>query len=118
MAILELYSLNPDFSFIIGKNPSSGMLIKSIRKGKAFGWYPDETRYAIYFKDGENEISYPKEKDETFEYLNVSRFNSPIFPLSAITDFFASASKKIHPADTDGFTNEVSINMVYTEYER
>lgn len=118
MAILELHSLNPDFSFIIGKNPSSGMLVKSIRKGKAFGWYPDETRYAIYFKDGENEISYPKEKDETFEYLNVSRYNSPLFPLSAITDFFASSSKKNHPADTDGFTNEVSINMVFAEYER
>jgi hypothetical protein len=118
MAILELYSSNPQFSYIIGKNPASGMLIKGVRKGKAYGWYPDETRYAVYFKDGENEISYPKEKDEQFEYLNVSRYNSPLFPLSAITDFFSSVSKKEHPSDIEGYSQKVTVLMVSADTER
>ncbi|WP_053598393.1 class I SAM-dependent methyltransferase [Bacillus sp. FJAT-18017] len=117
MSILEVSSLNPDFSYIISKNPASGMLVKGIRKGRAFGWYPRPTAYSIYFKDADNEISFPKNKEEKFEYLNVSRYNSPRIPLTVIADFFSTASKKRHEKDSVGFTNSFTVNMTHIENE-
>ncbi|MHC0036471.1 class I SAM-dependent methyltransferase [Pseudoneobacillus sp. C159] len=104
MAIFQLRSTNPRFSYVIGKNPLSGMLVKSVRKGKAFGWFSDDHTYNVYFKDADNEVSYPKGKEEAFEYLNVSRYNTPLFPLNVVADFFSSASKKQHQDDLSSST--------------
>lgn len=118
MAIVQLKSTNPDFSFIIKKNPASGMQLRSIRKGVAYGWYSDLQSYNIYFKDADNEISYLQSKDESFEYLNVSRYNTPLFPLNAMTEFLSSTFKKKDNKDIDGFTNELFINLVHIELPR
>lgn len=64
MAIVQLQSANPAFSFIIRKNPSSGMMLREIRKGIGHGWYSDSNTYNVYFKDADNEVSYQKEKNE------------------------------------------------------
>jgi 2-polyprenyl-3-methyl-5-hydroxy-6-metoxy-1,4-benzoquinol methylase len=118
MAILQLNSTNPGFSFIIEKNPETGMLVKSIRKGKAFGWFSDPSVYNIYFKDAENEVSYQQQKDEQFEYLNATRYNSPIFPLNAVNDFFSTASKKQHDKDVEGYKHTITVNTVHVEHVR
>jgi small RNA 2'-O-methyltransferase len=118
MAIFQLRSLNPRFSFVVQKNPLSGMLLKNVRKGKAFGWFSDDHTYNVYFKDGDNEVSYPKEKEEPFEYLNVSRYNTPLFPLNAVSDYFNSASKKLHEVDLPGLENEIMVNLVHIENKR
>lgn len=54
----------------------------------AYGWYTDPTTFNVYFKDADNEISYKRHEQEQFEYLNVSRYNTPLFPLNAINEFF------------------------------
>jgi small RNA 2'-O-methyltransferase len=118
MAIFQLRSLNPQFSFVVQKNPLSGMLLKSVRKGKAFGWFSDDHTYNVYFKDADNEVSYPKEKEEQFEYLNVSRYNTPLFPLNVISDYFNSASKKLHPEDIEGIEHSITVNLVQIENKR
>lgn len=118
MAIVQLQSTNPDFSFIIKKNPSNGMMIKSIRKGKAFGWFTNDSIYNIFFKDAYNEISYSQKKDEQFEYLNRTRYNSPLFPLGAIADFFSNASKQEIESDTQGFSNTFIANTVHVQHKR
>lgn len=118
MAILQLSSTNPKFSFIIRKNPASGMTIKSLRKGKTFAWFKDENTYNVYFKDADNEISYQVEKDEQFEYLNTTRYSSPIFPLNAITDYFSSATKEKSDDDVEGYENTLYIDLVQVEWER
>jgi small RNA 2'-O-methyltransferase len=118
MAIFQLRSGNPRFSYVIGKNPLSGMLLKSVRKGKAFGWFSDDYTYNVYFKDADNEVSYPKEKEESFEYLNVSRYNTPLFPLNVVADFFSTASKKQHQDDTPGSEHELTVNLVGVENKR
>lgn len=118
MAIVQLKSTNPEFSFIIKKNPASGMQLRSIRKCIAYGWYGDLQSYNIYFKDADNEISYLQSKDESFEYLNVSRYNTPLFPLNAMTEFLSSTFKKKDNKDIDGFTNELFINLVHIELPR
>lgn len=60
MAIVQLRSTNPQLSFIIRKNPQSGMQLRPVRQGIAYGWYSDEATYNVYFKDADNEVSYKR----------------------------------------------------------
>ncbi|MES9684364.1 class I SAM-dependent methyltransferase [Gottfriedia acidiceleris] len=115
MAIFQLNSNNPDFSYIIAKNPSSGMSIKTIRKGNAFAWYSTEATYNVYFKDADNEISYKEQAEEMFEYLNTTRYCSTLFPLNAINTFFSSAFKKLHEKDQNEYENSVLINAIHVK---
>lgn len=115
MAIVQLKSQNPEFSFLIKKNPNSGMLLRSIRKGIGYGWYTDDTTFNVYFKDADNEISYKQSADDTFEYLNVSRYNTPLFPLHAINEFFSTPLKSRDARDEEGYEHSFFINMVHIE---
>lgn len=87
MCNLQIRSSNKNFSWVLGKNPESGMLIKSVRSGHLFGWYQNDNIYNVYFKDGDDEVSYNTYKDE-FEYQNVSRYNSPYFVLDVVNQYF------------------------------
>ncbi|MEH7225596.1 class I SAM-dependent methyltransferase [Bacillus sp. JJ1566] len=118
MAVFQVRSSNPRFSFAVGKNPNSGMVLRTVRKGKIFGWFSDSSTYNVYFKDAENEVSYPKDKDEQFEYLNVSRYNTPLFPLNVVADLFSTASKKQHVDDIEGFEHQLMVNLVQVEQIR
>ncbi len=118
MAIVHVRSTNPAFSFLIKKNPNSGMMIRSIRKGMAYGWYSDESTFHVYFKDADNEISYKQHENETFEYLNVSRYNTPLFPLNAINEFFSAPLKEQRAQDVEGFEHSFFINMIHIELDR
>lgn len=112
MSFLQLKSTNPDFSFIIRKNPASGMQAKKIRQGVSFGWFSGEDTYNIYFKDSDTEVSYKAHPDDCFEYLNTTRYSSASFVLSALSDYFASAVKAPDPKDIEGFDHEVMINLI------
>lgn len=118
MAIVQIKSTNPQFSFLIKKNPHSGMILRSIRKGMAYGWYSDEQTFNVYFKDADNEISYKQHADEQFEYLNVSRYNTPLFPLNAISEFFAHPLKHHDERDTEGYEHTLMIGMIHIELTR
>lgn len=119
MAMLILKSSNPQLSHILGKNPESGMISRGIRKGTSFGWFGKEDEYVIYFKDADNEISYKKDADERFEYMNKSRYNSPLFVLNAVNDYFSSALKNKHDDDVEGYIHELTIPMMEIErFER
>jgi small RNA 2'-O-methyltransferase len=110
MAILQLTSKSPDFGYIIKKNPNSGMQLRPIRKGMAFGWYSENgTNYNIYFKDGDNVVSFG---DGEFEYLNKSKYNSSMFVLNAISDFFSSTVKEQIDIDINS-EKQITINMVH-----
>jgi len=118
MAIVQVSSTNPQFSFLIKKNPHSGMMLRSIRRGMAYGWYTDERTYNVYFKDADNEISYKQHENENFEYLNVSRYNTPLFPLNAMNEFFTAPLKVQDERDTDGYEHTFFINMIHIELVR
>ncbi|ULL14156.1 methyltransferase domain-containing protein [Paenibacillus sp. H1-7] len=115
MAIVQLRSANPSFSFLIKKNPSSGAQIRSIRKGIAYGWYTNDSAFNVYFKDADNDISYKQHEQEEFEYLNVSRYNTPLFPLNAINEFFNAALKAHDPRDIEGYEHTFYIHMIHIE---
>lgn len=103
MAIVQLKSTNPKLSFMLRKNPDSGMLLRSVRKGMAYGWYKDEFTFNVYFKDADNEISYKQNEYENFEYLNVSRYNTPLFALNAMNEFFSAPLKALDTRDEEGY---------------
>lgn len=108
MAFLQLSSTNPNFSYILKKNPSSGMLIKSCRKGKLFGWYRDSQKYNIYFRDSDTEVSYT---DDDFEYMDVTRYNSPMFVINAFHEFL-NHMKRADDKDIIGYENILLINQM------
>ncbi|MFC3799344.1 class I SAM-dependent methyltransferase [Cohnella sp. GCM10012308] len=115
MAIVQLKSSNPQFTFLIRKNPSAGMQLRQVRQGMTYGWYSDDATYNVYFKDADNDISYKKQEDESFEYLNVSRYNTPLFPLNAINEFFAAPFKKQDERDAEGSEHVFFINMIHVD---
>lgn len=115
MAIVQVRSTNPQFSFLIKKNPNFGMMLRSVRKGTAYGWYTDELTFNVYFKDADNEISYKQNEQENFEYLNVSRYNTPLLPLNAINEFFSAPLKAQDTRDTEGYEYTLFINMIHIE---
>lgn len=122
MAFLQITSTNPNLSYLIKKNPTSGLVAKKSRKGHLFGYFSFEssTQYNVYFRDSFTEISYPEYKDQQFEYINATRYSSAQFSLTAISEFFRDAFKKrdveLDPDDT--YTTTLSINMVKVERKR
>ncbi|MFD2330171.1 class I SAM-dependent methyltransferase [Cohnella sp. GCM10020058] len=115
MAIVQLKSSHPQFTFLIRKNPSAGMQLRQVRQGMTYGWYSDDSTYNVYFKDADNDISYKNQEDESFEYLNVSRYNTPLFPLNAINEFFAAPFKKHDECDEEGCEHVFFINMIHID---
>lgn len=118
MAIVQVKSSNPMLSFLIKKNPNSGMLLRTVRKGVAYGWYTNDSTFNVYFKDADNEISYKQNQNDNFEYLNVSRYNTPLFPLNAISEFFSAPLKALDDRDLEGYEHSFHINLIHIELTR
>jgi SAM-dependent methyltransferase len=115
VAIVQLKSTNPQLTFLIKKNPQSGMQLRPVRKGIAYGWYSDDTTYNVFFKDADNELSYKQNDSDSFEYLNVSRYNTPLFPLNAVNEFFSTPVKAQDERDIECYEHTFFINMVQVE---
>ncbi len=103
MALCQVTSTNNALSYILRKNPATGMTVKSLRHGYVYGWFTDPATYTAYFQDSDTEVSYPERADEAFEYLNISRFTSPLAFLGVMTTVWDSALKQPLPEDTAGF---------------
>ncbi len=113
MAFLQLKSTNPDFSFVISKNPNAPMLAKKLKKGVCYGYYDEDGNYNVFFQDAFDEISFSKSETADFEYLDLARYDSPLFLFSVIRDFFGTAlSREIEkdiPADHELFLPSLHI---------
>ncbi len=113
MAFMQIGSTNLQLSFILKKNPSSGMLVRTLREGHLFGYYSNDNKiFNCFFKDSDSEISYKKFKDEEFEYVNPSRYNAPEFVLDSVTTFLEHIIKKENEFDVEGYDNFLMINMI------
>lgn len=110
MCLFKIRSNNPKLSFVLYKNPASGMQLRAVRKGFAYGFYAGDANdnYVVYFQDGPNEMSYKEYPDQSYEYLNRLRYTSPIFVLNAMSEFLNSTIQSQHADDLDGkFVNEI-----------
>lgn len=102
MASLYVESNEENFSYIINKNPASGMSAKRIKKGYMFGYFSNENRYNIVFFDGADEISFSDRIKQEFEYLDYTRYNSPLFVFSTLKAFFHSSINSPNEFDHPG----------------
>lgn len=122
MAYVQIKSDNNFLSWILSKNPDSGILGKKMRQGQAWGYFSNNNinEYNVLFQEGADEISFKKDKDEKYEYINVSKYNSSIFVISAIDDFMRTAYKGTTGAehDVEGHINVFTIGMLYIKSPR
>jgi len=102
MGAISIISNEKDFSFIVEKNPLTGMTAKAIRKGYAFGYYSSENRYNVVFFDDADEISFAKKMSQEFEYLDYTRYNSPVIVSNILKTFFSGALGKVKQYDHTG----------------
>lgn len=119
MSVILLKSANPDLSYILQKNPeTTPLVVKSLKCGNLFGFYSknDPSTFVIYFRDGDDEVSYKSHPDEQYEYLNPTRYNSSMFIFNSIKELLGHLeNNKYKEAERDvaGFENTVTINMVH-----
>lgn len=114
MACLQFESTNPKLSYIISKNPASGLFARQIREGNMFGWYSHERCYNIFFKDAPDKVSYKTHPNDEFEYNNLTRYTSSLFVLNALTDVLRSAFLKPTADDVEGeYTHTLTIPSIY-----
>lgn len=124
MGILTVSSTNPQFSFIIQKNPETILTSKqpfkrTLRKGTLYGWFtsPKADKFRLLFQDSDIDTSFGNEE---FEYLDLTRYASPQLPISMITEALRTASMKIDEHDVAGFeaTCQFSIMIKYRVMSR
>jgi SAM-dependent methyltransferase len=119
MSIVQLKSENPELSYVIKKNPDSGLKLTGIGQGVACAWFSSNNQsYNILFRDAEDEITYKDYQDQMFEYLNLSRYNSPLFVINSIDEFFRSAFKIKEEKDKPGYEHSFFINMMLVKNSR
>jgi len=120
MAFLQIKSTNPNLSFLLKKNPASGLVARGIRKGVLFGYYSDEGQtFNVFFRDAFNEISYPESKAQEFEYVNITRYSSAQFIINAFAEFLRDPLKKPTELDIDSdYDNLLIVNMVHLSSNR
>lgn len=104
MAFIKLHSTNPKLSYLLYKNPASGMQLRKIRKGFGYGWYPNELTYCAYFSDSDSTISFRPTREEEKHYLNVSQYQAPLAYLSLLTEYFSYPMKE-QDLDEKGYTH-------------
>jgi 2-polyprenyl-3-methyl-5-hydroxy-6-metoxy-1,4-benzoquinol methylase len=87
--IIKILSQNSNLGYVIGKNPNTPPKAVGIRKGAALGWFQGPSNYAIRFVDGNDEVSFPQHKDDSYEYLSPTKYCSAMCALSLINEFAA-----------------------------
>ncbi|MGC6767357.1 class I SAM-dependent methyltransferase [Enterococcus sp. LJL128] len=112
MAIIKLTSTNPKLSYILYKNPESGLQLRKIRKGMGYGWYADAQTYLAYFTDqGNPSLSFRPNREEEFHYLNSAQYQAPLAYLSLLTEFFSYPFKQ-QESDTEGFLHQLELPFI------
>ncbi len=110
MAILTIKSNNVDLSWVLCKNPDSGVSTRAIRQGIGFGWFTENNpqEYNLYFKDGEDVDSFSK---TNFDYLSQGTFGSPLAYMGLISTFLRDVVKGNSDKDVVTY-NEVKLHQV------
>lgn len=113
MAFLSIETNNPQFSFIIQKNPNNPekAIAKEIRQGYVLGWFSNDNpqKFCVRFTDPPQEMSYNK---ASYEYLDVTALSSPSAYSNIIRDVFNSVLKVDNPLDTDNFQSVLTIGFI------
>lgn len=108
--IVTITSTNPKLSWILAKNPETlqeagKAFARPLRKGMIYGWYtnPYNNTFRLMFKDHPTEVSYGSGPRADFEYLDLTRYSSPMIPIGMVSKALAQASKTPHELDTEDY---------------
>ena len=111
MGFLVIESDNQDLSWVLGKNPESGMMARHLRYGIVWGWYHNSQTYVTRFNDYTDDVSFRKNIHDNFNYLGSLQYCSPLFLSTIIIELFSSVLNKEHPKDID-CSNKISLNLI------
>ena len=93
MTALIIKSDNPDFSYLLEKNPSSPPFTKSLRKGKVTGFFNGTQSYCVHFTDHPTEVIF-SHKNSDFEYLDRTRYTSSLALAMSVSTALRSALQR------------------------
>jgi tRNA G46 methylase TrmB len=113
MAFIQLESDNPVFSFLIHKNPASGMIVRQLRHGLLFGYYSQNNpnQFNCWFKDHDSMISYDPNKE--FEFNDITRYSAATLINNCFDEFFHELIVKDSEDDSSGlFNNSLLLNCI------
>lgn len=111
MGYISIQSTNPDISWVLSKNPDSGMMCRTLRAGVVYGWYSNPNTYVLRFIDHTDELSFKKNSHEQFNYLSSLQYCSPLLLSSVIIEMFGSNLNKSNPKDLD-YENKLTQHVI------
>lgn len=111
--IIKSQSENPQFSWVIGKNPESIPLGKPLRKGSGLFWFLDNQTYILGFFEclrSTGSVSFGKSPEDEFAYLYSEEYCDPYLALLLLnTPFRDLINKDANEFDGD-YYNELEIH--------
>jgi len=117
--MILIHSTNPRLSWILAKNPETQRSTNqpfsvSSYKGKVVGWFVDDNTFKIMFKDSaDGKLSFT---DKEFEYLDTSRFASPLICCAAGRDLLRTAYRDANEHDTPDYTTTITAWIVASNH--
>lgn len=111
MAHLTIKSNNENLSWVLVKNPASGVQTRAIRQGTGFGWFQGEDTYHLHFRDGVDTDSFGAD----FEYLGLSRFGHPLAYSSLVNAFLRDVWQGRNPEKDVVAANSIILHQVNTK---
>lgn len=111
MVFLIIESENKDVSWVLGKNPESGMLARNLRSGILWGWYSNLQTYVTRFNDYTDEVSFRKNINDNHNYLGSLQYCSPLILSTVMSELFSSTLNKDNLQDIE-CANKISLNLI------
>jgi 2-polyprenyl-3-methyl-5-hydroxy-6-metoxy-1,4-benzoquinol methylase len=92
MGFIILQSDNPDFSYIIRKNPETSPHTRQVRKGVCIGWFDPKNIncYVVKFSDISESVSFPKNSRDDYDYLPYMQYGAPILLTCVSKEMFGT----------------------------
>lgn len=98
MGFIILTSDNKDFSYVIKKNPATSPHIRKVRKGFCMGKF-HENSYVMRFIDEIDEVSFPRHKSDTHDYLPYMQYCAPILMTCVCKEMMGTAMNQNNELD-------------------
>jgi hypothetical protein len=100
MGFIILETNNADLSYIIRKNPATAPHTRSLRKGLCIGWFGEsDTQYITRFIDMGEQVSFPKNHTDIYDYLPYMQYCSPLLLAYITKEIFGTAMNQSNEKD-------------------
>ena len=111
MGFIIIESENKNMSWVLGKNPESGMIGRFIRAGIVWGYYHDPHIYICRFNDHTQEVSFKKNIHDNYNYLNSLQYCSPLLLSTVTSELFSCVLNKDNIHDIKCL-NKITLNLI------